>query len=100
VLGITMALGYKPDHPTDTNPTAKIASETSSRFRTSPAGIVCRCPQPAFYKAAGAILKSAYYEVLRDQARVENNYAQRVLAQEGMAMTSWQANLAQVPMSD
>jgi len=31
------------------------------------------------------LLKSAYYEVLRDQARVENNYAQRVLAQEGMA---------------
>jgi len=31
------------------------------------------------------LLKLAYYEVLRDQARVENNYAQRVLAQEGVA---------------
>ncbi|HXY07988.1 MAG TPA: SurA N-terminal domain-containing protein [Terriglobales bacterium] len=31
------------------------------------------------------LLKSAYYEVLRDQARIENNYAKRVLAQEGIA---------------
>jgi len=28
------------------------------------------------------LLKSAYYEVLRNRARVENNYAERVLAQE------------------
>ena len=31
------------------------------------------------------LLKSAYYEILRDQAKVENNYAQQVLTQAGMA---------------
>jgi peptidyl-prolyl cis-trans isomerase SurA len=30
------------------------------------------------------LLKSAYYEVLRDQAKVENNFAERVLTQEGI----------------
>ncbi len=31
------------------------------------------------------LLKSAYYEVLRNQAKVENNYAQQILNQAGMA---------------
>ncbi len=31
------------------------------------------------------LLKTAYYEVLRDQARVENYYAQKVLASNGIA---------------